>query len=378
MRILVISYEFPPVGGGGGHVARDICRELRRRGHEIHVLTSHYSGLPRQENQDGVFIERVPAIRRWLFRADMLTMGAFVLSGIWGGLRSLRAWRPDVIHVHFAVPSGPVAWIISRLSGIPYVLTAHLGDVPNGVPEKTAGWFRWIFPFTPPIWKDAAAAVAVSEHTRQLALQCYPVNVRVIPNGIELPAPASAAIHVNDPPRIIFAGRFVPQKNPLQIIHTLASLRDLPWQCNLIGDGPLLANIEQAIQDRGLQERIGLAGWVDPKHVVEHLSASDILFMPSISEGLSIIAIQALNAGLAIVASDIGGFIDLVSPGENGYLVRIDQPQGYEAALRRLLSDPARLRAFRLASQQKAPAFDIGNVTAEYEEIFQAVVESQE
>ena len=72
-------------------------------------------------------------------------------------MKLAREWKPDLIHVHFAVPAGALAWILRRLTGIPYVLTAHLGDVPGGVPEKTGRWFRWIYPFTPPIWKKSEA-----------------------------------------------------------------------------------------------------------------------------------------------------------------------------------------------------------------------------
>ncbi len=186
MRILVVIYEFPPVGGGGGRAAQDICRGLVERGHEVRVLTAHLKGLERQEEMDGFGVTRVPSARSQAFKAGLLPMAGFVAAGIPAGLRLVRGWRPDVIHVHFAVPSGPVAWVVARFYRIPYVLTAHLGDVPGGVPEKTGRWFRWIYPLTPSLWKRAAQVVAVSEYTRQLALQTYPVDIQVIPNGVDL------------------------------------------------------------------------------------------------------------------------------------------------------------------------------------------------
>jgi hypothetical protein len=103
-------------------------------------------------------------------------------KSIWAGLKIIREWHPQVIHTHFAVPAGAPAWLLNRLTGVPYVLTAHLGDVPAGL-RKDRKWFKWVFPFTPPIWKRAAAVVAVSEFTRQLALKSYPVDVGVIPKG---------------------------------------------------------------------------------------------------------------------------------------------------------------------------------------------------
>ncbi len=186
MRILILNHEYPPVGGGGGQAAQDIAKELTRRGHEITILTAHLKGLSRDEVVDNIHILRVPSLRKYPYRAGFLTMGVYILAAIGTGFHLIRRWQPDIIHVHFAVPAGAAAWILARLTGIPYVLTAHLGDIPGGVPEKTAKWFRWVLPFTKPVWQEAACITTVSEFTRSLIRQHYPVNPIVIPNGIDL------------------------------------------------------------------------------------------------------------------------------------------------------------------------------------------------
>ena len=180
MRILTVIYEFPPIGGGGGRAAYDICRELAARGHEVTVLTAYMTGLPREEIKDGIRLVRIPSLRKEAFSASFQTMLAYVLAGLWAGLPLIRRFRPEIIHTHFAVPSGALAWTLSVLTGLPYILTAHLGDVPGGVPEKTGRWFHWLEPFTKPIWKRAKKVIAVSEFTRQLALQHYPVDIHEI------------------------------------------------------------------------------------------------------------------------------------------------------------------------------------------------------
>ncbi|MCZ7552343.1 MAG: hypothetical protein B6D39_05695 [Anaerolineae bacterium UTCFX2] len=376
MRILVITYEYPPVGGGGGHVARDISFELARRGHELTVLTSHYNRLPREETAGNLRVIRVPVLRRMLYKADLSTMAAFVFFGALYGLRLARQWKPDLIHVHFAVPSGPVAWLLERFTGIPYVLTAHLGDVPGGVPEKTERWFRWVFPLSPPIWQRAARVAAVSEHTRQLARARYSVEIQVIPNGVDLEKLDPGRIAVHDPPQIFFAGRFMDQKNPLQVIRTLETLRELRWTCLMAGDGPLKDAAIQEIQRLGLADRFTLPGWVTPEQVNDYMAGSDILFMPSLSEGLPVIGVQSLAMGLCVVASEIGGMLDVVEPGRNGFLIDPSQPQGYRQALFELLSAPSRLLEFRRASREKARDFDICGVASAYEEIFRSVLEN--
>ena len=374
MKILVLIHEFPPVGGGGGRAAQDICRGLVERGYEITVLTAHLKGLPKEETVEGIRVQRLPSMRREAFRADLIAMGGYVLSGLWAGYRYIQHWRPDAIHVHFAVPAGALAWMLSRLTGVPYFMTIHLGDVPGGVPEKTSSWFKWVLPLTHPIWRDAKRVVAVSEFTRQLALKYYTREIEVIPNGVDLDRLQPAAIQVNEPPRIVFAGRFMAQKNPLQIVHTLAELKDLSWQCVMLGDGPLMHEVQQAIEEQGLQERFTLLGWVTPEEVLEWFDKSDILFMPSLSEGLPVIGVQALAKGLALVVSKVGGFVELVDEGQNGFLVVVHHPTGFSIALRQLLSHQSDLRYFRETSLQRAVNFDVNRIVEQYEDIFKELL----
>jgi len=137
MRILVLVHEFPPVGGGGGRVVEDVCRGMHKKGHESIVVTPHVKGLPRSEERGGVHIDRIRSGRRFPYKATLFDMTVYIIVGFFHCLRLIRLWEPDVIHVHFAVPAGVIAWALSKVTKIPYVITAHLGDVPGGNPTKT-------------------------------------------------------------------------------------------------------------------------------------------------------------------------------------------------------------------------------------------------
>lgn len=374
MRILVLNHEIPPVGGGGGRAAEDICRVLARRGHQIKVLTSHLTGLPYEEQRDGYQIIRIRTLRTQPFRVSFLSMVAYVLAGLWAGLRLIRAFQPDVIHVHFAVPAGALGWTLSKITGVPYVLTAHLGDVPGGVPEKTTEWFRWVFPFTHSIWQDAAVRVAVSAYTRELALQNYSQEILVIPNGVDVNALKPESIQINHPPVIVFAGRLMPQKAPLQVVRALREITDLPWKCVMIGDGPLMPDVKKMIAEAHLEDRFTCTGWVKPYEVMKWFDQSDILFMPSLSEGLPVVGVQALAKGLAIIASRVGGFVDLVDEARNGYLVERENTSNFSWKLRDLLENSNRLLSFRAASFEKAKSFEIDRIVDQYENIFLGII----
>ena len=373
MKILVLTHEFPPVGGGGGRVAQDIACGLVRRGHQVHVLTARLEGLPGDERVDGVRIQRVASMRREAFRAKFAEMARYDWSALTVGLKVIREWKPDVIHAHFAVPAGAAAFMLSKLTGVPYVLTAHLGDVPGALPEKTDRWFKWIYPFTPVIWRGAAKVAAVSEFTRQLALEHYPVHIDVIPNGMDLKALPVRAPADGAPPHIVFAGRFVEQKNPQHLIEALSRLKHLSWTCSMLGDGPLLESARKTAARCGLSERLSFPGWVTPEDVLNVFARSDILVLPSRSEGLSVVGVQALGMGLALVLSNAGGNGELVREGENGFLFPTGDADALVSSLKKLLENPSMLQSAQQKSRELAQEFDLETIVGQYESLFKIV-----
>lgn len=373
MKILVLAHEYPPLGGGGGRVAQDLALGLAARGHSLHVLTDRIPGLPNLETFPGLTVERLPATRQAPFRASLGEMARYNLGAFSRGLALIRSWKPDVIHAHFAVPAGAVAHLLWRFTGVPYILTAHLGDVPGASPEKTGEWFRWIYPFTPPIWEKAARVVAVSEFTRSLAQPHYRAPVQVIHNGVDfssLPQPQTG----RSQPRIVFAGRFAEQKKPLDLVCALQQVRDLPWDCAMIGDGPLFEDTRRTIAQAGLSDRVRLPGWCAPEVVLDWFSRADLLALPSRAEGLSVVGVQALAMGLALILSSAGGNLELVEPGSNGLLFEPGNVDALANALRHYLSDPHELKKAQAASLALGKKFDLQKIIGEYELVFLQVI----
>lgn len=375
MKILVLIHEYPHVGGGGGKIAKDICEGLAQRGHEIVVVTPHYADLPKVEKKGCLTIYRIFCLRRFAYKATLLDMGMFVISSIIKSCHIFKTWKPNLIHAHFGVPAGAAGCFLSHWSGIPFIITAHLGDVPGGVPEKTKHIFQFIKPVTDQIWENANTVTAISQHTHTLIKQAYPqIQPIVVTNGIDLSNNPAPDIQVHSIPQIVFAGRLVLQKNPLQIVKSLQEIRDLNWKAIIIGDGPLYQQVKQAIERANLQDKIEISGWIEPDAVMDIFCQSDILFMPSIEEGLPIAGLQGLAAGLALVTSTAGSFPDLVIEGVNGNTVRVDQPEGFAKALRNLLADPRKLLNARKASREHARQFDLEKILDRYEDIFQTIV----
>src|SRR4030042_1597376 len=130
MRILMINYEFPPLGGGGGVASYEIAKALAARDHEVDVLTTKWRGLPSKEVVDGLSVYRAPVVGRGrLATASIPSMLSFLPSGIATGYRTLGRRGYDVLNTHFAIPSGPTGVALSRLFRTPPLITIIGGDI---------------------------------------------------------------------------------------------------------------------------------------------------------------------------------------------------------------------------------------------------------
>ena len=377
IKILVISHEYPPIGGGGGRVIKDLCEGIASENYIFHVLTANWDDLPDIEETDNLIIERIRSHRTQAYHAGLLDMACFVWKSFWRSLQLIRQWHPDIIHAHFAVPGGASAAAASILTHTPYMITAHGSDVPGSAPEKTGKWFRFILPFTHFIWKKAAKIITVSRQSRQLALKNYPVEVDVIQNGIDTARYLNTSLEVHNPPCILYIGRFSSEKNAKLVPKILTHLKDLNWKCVMVGDGPQMELVQTLIAEYFLQDRIELSGWISSKEVDEVLSKCDILLMPSLREGMPIAGLQGLASGLALVMSKVGACPDMINEGKNGFLIKVGNEERYANALRILLSDPTKMLQFKKNSLNKAEEFDINKIINAYKEAYQSIVKGK-
>ena len=172
----------------------------------------------------------------------------------------------------------------------------------------------------------------------------------------------------SSPLQLAAVGRFNPQKNFPWMIRALAGC-GFPWRLSLIGDGSQRAEIESAVRDAGIGDRVSLMGWVPELTMRETLATSDVLLMPSTSEGNPVAAIEALKHGVAILGSDIGGLSDLIENGTNGFAVPIATPELFQEKLGWLAAHPDSLHKMKAASLELATRFDLDKIAADFESL---------
>ncbi|MBV8586808.1 MAG: glycosyltransferase family 4 protein [Verrucomicrobia bacterium] len=370
MRVLTLCYEYPPIGGGGGRAAKAVAEALVRRGHSVRVQTVRLPGLPTSVLESGVDVYRTWGFRRRADRCTPAEMAGYVISSLVPTVSHTRSWRPDLIHAHFVVPTGVLAAAAGEFFHVPYVLTAHLGDVPGAIPDQTGHLFRLVHPASKILWQRADAVTAVSAFSADLAAKAWDRPAEIIPNGISLadrpPFPKSES----EPCRMIFVGRLNSQKNLSFLVTVLAQLRNLPWHLEIVGDGPERADLESAVAQAQISDRVEFRGWLDQPDVA--LRQASVFLLPSSVEGLSLALLEALRTGTSIVASDIPAVRSVITNEKEGLLLPVNDQSAWIDALQKLLTNPSLRLQLRQNAWHTAERFDIEQVAAAYERLFLA------
>lgn len=372
MNILLINYEFPPLGGGAGNATKNIAREMALSGQSVLVVTTGFEGLPREQLVDGYKIIRVPSLRKRKDRSTLIEMLHFVWCAIRQTGPDISQFKPDTTVSFFAVPTGIFALYLKMKYKIPYILSLRGGDVPGFLPKNLKYHHILSAPLTRVIWKRSLDIVANSKGLQELAKKTahrLGMDVKYIPNGVNdnefFPDPEKAS---SLKLKLIFVGRLTEQKGVTFLIQAIQALKGAV-QCDIVGDGPLRESLENEVNDRGLKDSITFHGWIARSELATFYQKADVFVLPSYEEGMPNVILEAMASGLAIVATDIGGNEELVDQGVNGFLYT-DHSQ-LASLLQKFIDNPSLSKEFGLASASKSQTFSWKLVAEKYIQLCQ-------
>lgn len=378
MRILALNYEFPPLGGGAGNATAHISQELTRLGCEVAVVTAGYGDLPSPETVGGVTVHRVRALRSRLDQSTPLEMASFVLAAAVPVLRIARRFKPEVTHVYFAVPTGPLGLLLKRVMGIPYLLSLRGGDVPGFLPGTLDRLHRWSAPVNRLVWQGAGAIVANSAGLQALAQRSAGRHtVQMVPNGVDIETYAPGAPREGDRLRLLFAGRLVEQKGVRHILEAAAQLRTgpgVPVEVVVVGAGPEEAALRRLAGALGVAQQVRFAGWVSRAAMPQEYRSADVFVLPSYEEGMANVVLEAMASGLPVVTTDIYGNRDLITDQQEGILIPPGDSRALAGALGALAADAGLRRTMGARARARAEQFAWARTAAAYLELSRSLV----
>ena len=312
MNIIEILPELD-IGGVERHVI-DLSNELAPRGHDVTVISA--GGKMQSQLSTAVRHIDMPVHKKNPFT-------------IWACSRKIAAFArregAQLIHAHSRVPAWIARWA-AKDAEVPYIVTAHV-VFGNKSP--------WIY--AP--YRDAARVICVSQAVRDGMKDCFYANTQVVLNGLDEPKVHWSEKNLDGPVKFLFVGRLSPVKGLHDALRAMPE--DMEWTLDVLGDGPMRAELEAITKERGFTERVKFHGYSDKAD--DFMARSSCLLFPSYTEGMPLTLARAVQIGIPVIASDIPPVSEMAGSSENLL------PPGDVSAWREAITDFIKTRRAKLS-----------------------------
>jgi glycosyltransferase involved in cell wall biosynthesis len=384
MNVLFLTHSFPrSEGDAAGSFILRLAVALRGENVNVRVVAPAGAGLPASEEMEGVTVERFRyAPRRFeklAYTGNMandvasswtarLALVGFLGSDFVHSVRARRSFEPELVHAHWWFPNGVVGTWVSGLARIPLVTTLHGTDVRLA---RKVGVAKPLFGH---VLKHSAAVTTVSkwlkDETEALVPGVHP-TVAPMPVATNLFGPGSS----RDGQRLLFVGRLNDQKGADHLVHALATMKTPSASLDIVGDGPNRESLKELAQQLGVASRIRWHGQLSQSELPPLYQRAAAVVIPSVDEGLGLVAVEALLCETPVVACDSGGLRDVIQHEKTGLLVKPGDPAALASALDDLLSRDGRGSQLGRAGRLYAlSAFAPESAARRYAEIYRRVL----
>ncbi len=371
MKIGVLCY---PTHGGSGVVASELAIGLADRGHEVHIV-SYATPFRLQGFHPNLYMHEVD-----FATYPLLKYPPYALALATKLVDLAESFRIELIHAHYAMPHATSAYLAKQImgsQGIKTVTTLHGTDITLVGADAS---FKKVIKFA---IEESDGVTAVSQYLKQRTIEEFGIQreIRVIHNFIDPARPAlnrnrcsREAFAPNGEKLLMHASNFRPVKRADDVVRVFARVQELiPARLVMIGDGPQLRKTQELVNNLGLGDKVHFLGEQDQLEPV--LSCADLFLLPSEQESFGLTALEAMNCGVPVIATSIGGLPELVVHGETGYLFPIGATEKMAAAAADLLQDHDRHRLFGSRARDRAVrGFNANRIIPKYEAFYEEVL----
>lgn len=386
MKILLLNYEYPPIGGGAGNATEFLLREYAKMPDiEVTLITSSPDEKAHTETlSDGrIRIERRPVGKHSTDGKSLHFQSKWhILRYAWVSWlfsRSLlKRDRYDIVHAFFSVPSGFTALLLKWEYKTPYIVSLRGSDVP-GYSERFSQLYFFLKSISRLIWKNASGVVANSEGLRDLA---YKTDTRqhigIIRNGVDTEHFCPDESKRNSNTFVVTSGatRVTARKGLRYLIEAAALLATKypKLRIDILGDGDEKQSLEQLSGERHLENIVRFLGRIPREETFQYYQRANLFVLPSANEGMSNAMLEALASGLPILATDTGGTKELVEEGLNGHLLKMHDAKDIAKRIEWHLTHPEETKRMGAESRRRALQLGWDGVAKEYRKVYRMVI----
>lgn len=373
MRIGITCY---PTYGGSGVVATELGMELAERGHDVHFI-SYAMPIRLNRAHERIHFHEVEVTSYPLFDHPPYTLSLAVKMAEVASSAGL-----DLLHVHYAIPHSVSALLARQMAAprrLPFITTLHGTDI------TLVGSDRSYLPITRFSIEQSDGVTCVSSYLKQATLQTFGIKrpIEVVPNFVncdlykhERRDELRAQFAPNGEPVLMHLSNFRPVKRVPDVVEIFALVREkMPAKLVLLGDGPDRGAVEWMVHQKKLGDDVHFLGKQD--RVYETLAQADLFILPSELESFGLAALEAMACEVPVIATNVGGLPEVVTPGVDGYLVEVGDVAAAARHAIDILSSPQRAREMGVAARASAARnYCASKIIPQYEAYYRSVLEA--
>ncbi len=377
MKLLMLNYEFPPIGGGGANANLQVLRQFAENEDiDIDLITSKPGrGDIIDHFAANIRIHKLGIVKRDLHHWRKSEVIEWLFKAVPYHRRLVSEKRCDLVHAFFAFPSGFLPWMTRK--SLPYVISLRGSDVP-GYNTRLKLDYIILAPLFKSIYKNASEVIANSAGLAKLAGRfTSKVNIDVIPNGVDMDIFCPAENEHNAPSspyKLLSVARLTPRKRIDMQIRALRILQAMGIDTTLTitGEGPQMAALKELTEQLGLAEKVDFTGRVEPAALPGLYRRHDLFLMTSIHEGMSNAMLEAIATALPVVTTPCEGVDELVTE-KTGIVINPADPEPLAEAIKSLLQNHERYKQMSLAAREHAGNFTWHKVAKSYLEVYMKI-----
>lgn len=364
MKILAISHEYPPIGGGGGNACYFLLENFVKAGHEVTLVTANYGQMNRHELKSGFCIIRVNSKRKHKEHSSFYEMLDFLVRAYIVADKLEKKNKFDVCLIFFGIPSGPIGYMLKKKYNLPYFIRFGGGDIP-GTQKRFSMLYKLLGPAIKSIWRNAEKLIVNSSGLKERAQRFYDEKqFDVVCNGVDASIFCEGKRKLEGEKNsfnVLFVSRLLERKGMQYVIPQLSELNDKmngKLRLTIVGDGPYRQILERSVKENGVENIVKFEGQKDKGEVIHYYQNSDVFILPSDWEGMPNVVLEAMASGLPIIMTPCEGSAELIK--NNGFIAKRSEfgARIFELysddCLRKEMSHVSRERATELFSWEKA------------------------